>query len=85
MTGCTMTPQQTQATVDTVDIIGKTVTEIISIYGKPLSSMTLDKRDTMNGDTVEIYDYEGFSVVFENGVAVAVHKTTILDIMRNMN
>jgi len=73
ITGCTMTPQQTQATVDSIDIIGKTITDIVNIYGKPLEIMRLDKRDLSNGDTIDIYDYEGFSVVFENGIAVAVH------------
>jgi len=75
MAGCTMTPQQTQAVTDTAGIIGKTITEIVSIYGKPLDMMKLDRRDTMNGDIVEIFDYDGFSVVFENGVAMSVMKT----------
>lgn len=84
MTGCTVTQQQTQATVDSIGIIGKTITEVVKIYGKPIDTMNLDRRDLLNGDTIDIYDYEGFSVVFENGKATAVHYPVSASVLKGL-
>jgi hypothetical protein len=69
--GCTLTDKQAVTAMQTTEIIGKTVTEIIKIYGMPIAESHIRGNDRIDS----VLHYPDFSVMFSDGVAVEVKQT----------
>lgn len=69
MFSCTMTPQQTAAVGQGIEVIGKTIAEVIAIYGQPVDMFSMTARvDGMGTETV--LRYPDFYAVARDGIVI---------------
>lgn len=72
--GCTMSTAQTQAAVQAVDMVGKTIEEVVKIYGQPLSVIPFAARGSET-ENAKIVRYEGMTLIVRDGVVISQRKT----------
>lgn len=71
ITGCTISTEQAKIASETTDIIGKTIQEVIKIYGPELSSVMIQNRSSIDNAEIIFYEFPKFSVITKNGIVTS--------------